>query len=939
MARTVTAGTLSAIVGTTHDLFSSTAAENFQAIIDLSALADGERVDVAVYTTPLSGGTERLFRSYRATGVLAEPVLTSPIIPSDVQLRITVTQVNGTNRTFPYKIISTAQGRAQTFAANWTLTAVPETGTGPASNARAAGETVTNHRNVAINCRPNEIRFSGANRVENLFLDTGDAGTANWKREFCTAGVSGDFLKLQETTDNNFHILGQEKAISGGKPLMFAIELKAAERSFLRMQIFDATAGANNNVTGTVDLTAGTITISTTGTPTNFGGRMTDLGGGIWYAEMWGTLPAASTSVRARMYPGTNSTTFGYAGTAGSGFLFRKPQLEDLTGQAVNNKANPYVSRGVLAYPYQGAGVDGVKYIDRTNDNIAISGLTGMKITSDVVKFPGSNITNTPMTLRFKWRPDSVGGVKYLLGSQQSADTGIYILHDGTNLIFRVSQAGTLYDATILMNYTAGTEYTIAARAATVAGLDIFVDGTKGQNNGYTGSLAAGTTIELGADGAGGRQATGHYSNASSWAAALSDAELGSNTAAAPTGPKLINPPFPRLMVLGMSNKNYDAAAYQDLIVRYDWSVLGFYPGWKASYAYTASDGVTYKGIEAAVRQLNDKNPNHIIGQYTILNEAPDASNATYAADKDVGTKLDAENWWLRDAAGNRVTWTTAFSTNDINFTDWTAADAQGKRWPQWRAERDFSKYFDPIRLFRLWYCDNVFPANRVVKADPDKDGVDETNTDADWVTKHRAGHVAEWDRIKQLRNDAYIVGNTADSNISMYANQMHGGLLEGFMGESYSRPWPEAMKRYHESMANLLAPKLYGLHVSATATDYRMARFGLCSTLLNDGYHFHGTDYDGGFWFDEYDNAGAGRGYLGFPIEGPQTAAWSSGVYRRRYDKGWALVNPTTAAVTVNLGQSMRKINGTQDATTNNGALVTSVTIPATDGLILLNP
>jgi hypothetical protein len=53
---------------------------------------------------------------------------------------------------------------------------------------------------------------------------------------------------------------------------------------------------------------------------------------------------------------------------------------------------------------------------------------------------------------------------------------------------------------------------------------------------------------------------------------------------------------------------------------------------------------------------------------------------------------------------------------------------------------------------------------------------------------------------------------------------------------------------------------------------NYRKMRFGLATALLNDGFfNFEYSTYAGGwlcpFWFDEFDNAGAGQGYLGQPL------------------------------------------------------------------------
>ncbi|MCD6342801.1 MAG: carbohydrate binding domain-containing protein, partial [Spirochaetaceae bacterium] len=53
---------------------------------------------------------------------------------------------------------------------------------------------------------------------------------------------------------------------------------------------------------------------------------------------------------------------------------------------------------------------------------------------------------------------------------------------------------------------------------------------------------------------------------------------------------------------------------------------------------------------------------------------------------------------------------------------------------------------------------------------------------------------------------------------------------------------------------------------------DYRKMRFGLATALLNDGFfsyeiNTNGHGYLGLLWFDEYDNAGEGKGYLGQPL------------------------------------------------------------------------
>ena len=61
--------------------------------------------------------------------------------------------------------------------------------------------------------------------------------------------------------------------------------------------------------------------------------------------------------------------------------------------------------------------------------------------------------------------------------------------------------------------------------------------------------------------------------------------------------------------------------------------------------------------------------------------------------------------------------------------------------------------------------------------------------------------------------------------------------------------------------------------------------------------------------------------------------------VWRRDFDKGTVLVNAEATTQTVSLGGTFRKIKGTQAPTVNDGSLVTAVTLPPRDGIVLLRP
>ena len=61
--------------------------------------------------------------------------------------------------------------------------------------------------------------------------------------------------------------------------------------------------------------------------------------------------------------------------------------------------------------------------------------------------------------------------------------------------------------------------------------------------------------------------------------------------------------------------------------------------------------------------------------------------------------------------------------------------------------------------------------------------------------------------------------------------------------------------------------------------------------------------------------------------------------VWRRDFQGGISLVNPTMTPVTVELGGTFRKILGTQAPNVNDGSLVSQVVLPPQDGIILLRP
>jgi Hypothetical glycosyl hydrolase family 15 len=115
--------------------------------------------------------------------------------------------------------------------------------------------------------------------------------------------------------------------------------------------------------------------------------------------------------------------------------------------------------------------------------------------------------------------------------------------------------------------------------------------------------------------------------------------------------------------------------------------------------------------------------------------------------------------------------------------------------------------------------------------------------------------------------------------------------------------------------------------------------RWGITLSLMTDVYYqiILGGNHNTRWWYDEFDG-GEGihqRGYLGQPVGVPVSLA--KGFYRRDFQNGLALNNSTPTAQTIQLGGAFKKLSGTQNPALNDGSYVTSVTIPAHDGIILL--
>lgn len=390
--------------------------------------------------------------------------------------------------------------------------------------------------------------------------------------------------------------------------------------------------------------------------------------------------------------------------------------------------------------------------------------------------------------------------------------------------------------------------------------------------------------------------------------------------------PSLALAPFPRLMGMNIGTANYLQPGVLNRITKLDIVILGFYPGWHENG----------RSMGDVVRVLRTMNPHLLIGQYTVLDGA--YKEGLHWFDNDIARKLERRDWWLRTPSGHVAQWSAEYDNYDTNFTKWTHPDSKGRRYPQWLAEHDYKAFFKS-GMFNIWYFDDVNYRPRLPFANWKQDGRMQESHSQSVEHAYRQGQADEWAAARQLDPNILFMGNADnDLHYPSFRNKLQGAFLEGLMGYKWSLMtwggWGRVMRRYHAIFHNLAYPKIVGFNVAGSPRDYRFFRFAFASCLMDNGY-FSFTDkkkmYTSVPWFDEYNIK------LGQPTDPPQLQPWQNGVYRRRFQYGMALVNPTTEPRTVAIPPGYRRFYGQQDPRVNNGLPVSQLTLPPRDGIILV--
>jgi putative glycosyl hydrolase-like family 15 (GHL15) protein len=392
-------------------------------------------------------------------------------------------------------------------------------------------------------------------------------------------------------------------------------------------------------------------------------------------------------------------------------------------------------------------------------------------------------------------------------------------------------------------------------------------------------------------------------------------------------------PPFPRTAGTLYGNPdNYDDPAYGKQIARLDAAIIKTYPG-RASW-------------NPAIQAIKDINPDIKILLYVNGNELGDPSvvGKGHALDT-YRAKLDKMKWWLYTSypGGSRVRSQFGPQYFIINNTPATQPDENGMTAMDWIARYFVDDYYKRNNKIDGFFLDNVFWRPNV-DGDWDRDGKIDLKSDPKAAKILRSGYKSWYTTVRQLMPGKLQTGNIGsfgedNASIGEFEGLINGGLCEGMIGKSWSveqwKGWAVMMTRYHRVMANVIEPKIVVFNQWGDPKDYQAVRYGLTSTLMDDGYYsFTNTakGYSGVYWFDEFDAK------LGQATSIPPTKAWQNGVFRRDFEGGIALVNPKgNGAKEVTLEGEFVKLKGSQAPAVNNGATVTKVKLADRDGIILL--
>ena len=287
------------------------------------------------------------------------------------------------------------------------------------------------------------------------------------------------------------------------------------------------------------------------------------------------------------------------------------------------------------------------------------------------------------------------------------------------------------------------------------------------------------------------------------------------------------------------------------------------------------------------------------------------------------------ESWWLKNAGGKIVEF-------------WYGL-------PQLNMEKSFSDYlvdFCQTRIVPLPNVDGIFfdmvsdGISWAGEVDLNKDGINDDKKTADQQWVERVEYLLRVSR-ENLRTKYIVINGNSNPKFQPYVN---GRMFEDFPASwDWGGKWSVIMNYLKTGKKQNASPKIMvinsGTGNTGDRTGYQQMRFGLASSLMEDDvyYSFDFGDKNHGqiWWYDEY---GVNLGdATGDSVSASGEKKYTEAVWRRDYENGVAVVNPTGALQKVDLAGEYEKIAGKQDPVVNNGKIVEKVNLNSRDGVVML--
>ncbi|MFC1622480.1 putative glycoside hydrolase [Patescibacteria group bacterium] len=330
--------------------------------------------------------------------------------------------------------------------------------------------------------------------------------------------------------------------------------------------------------------------------------------------------------------------------------------------------------------------------------------------------------------------------------------------------------------------------------------------------------------------------------------------------------------------------------------------------------------------------QLRELNPNIKIIAYLSAMEFPIVNIGNLESVKGPWHRMYQQidsKWYLKDGSGNiHSIWPGNYSFNITKY----CPDYNNQKF------NEFLPKFVKDTLMSTGKWDGVFYDNVLDGIKFTNNGQVDINNDFKIDDQVWADQAWREGALTLLNNTRKALGNNKIIlvNSSSYGKDYINGRLYESWPDPWQGGWTGSMQDYASLEKNILSyPQIIILNPNTNNTGVQNAqkiRFGITSTLMGDGYfaYDYGTQDHSQVWhYTEYDVA------LGNPINSAyntlnkNSSSFVTGVWRRDFTNGLALVNSTNKTQIINLEKEYTRIDNAQK--------IKTITLLSEDGIILL--